>query len=391
MVGVRDRFDGGGGIALQPFAQGAEVAFRLDLLVFGAVEGEDRAGDVGELRAHVHRDETFQVGGIELVHDAVVGLHQHFGQLPALRRGEFLAGAERVVGFAEEGVVFLDVFLCDAGGGQRLVGLPDEGLFAGDDHAGQADDEVGLLLGGEHQGDGAAFAVADDADFVEAFAEELDAGQGVFLEVVRVGEAAVAGGGAEAAVVEAERGDAGAGEGVRDDGEGSMLEDLFVAVLQAAAGHRHEGGRLARNAFRQGQRAAQDDVAVAEGHFFLGIRERPLRGLRPVELLHARREGKGEGSTHLGESARDFPVLELPLEGGVEGGDVDGEFAGVVRFEVYRKPQGSLVGNIQRGVLRFEMEDDGERHSLDLKVAGPGAGLGGSIGQDAQQRDGCKN
>ena len=220
-------------------------------------------------------------------------------------------------------------------------------------------------------------------------AEELDGGEGVVAEIVSAGVVAVAGGLAEAAVVIAERGVARTGERVRDDCERPVLHEFFVTVLQAASGHHHEDGRLARTAFRQHQRAAQDDVAVLEGDFLLRVGERPDGRLRPVQLPQALREGEGQGSAHLRETAHDLSVLELPLVGGGDGRDLDAHLALLGPRELDGKPLGTLVRDVHRGILFFKVENDTEFHPLDFDVAGPGAGLRESHGEGGKQQDRC--
>ncbi len=232
--------------------------------------------------------------------------------------------------------------------------------------------------------------MTDDADHVEALPEELDGGQGVVTDVVRRDGIGIAGGAADAAVVEAERGVAGAGEGVRDDREGFMFEHLLVPVLLAAARHHDEGEGLAGIAFRQRQRAAQDDIAVVESHLLLCVGERPDRGLRPVQLPQALREGEGQGSAHLREGAHDLAVLELPLVGGGDRRDLDAHLALFGPGELDGNPLGALVGDVHRGILFFKVENDTEFHPLDLDVAGPGAGLRKSHGEGGKQQDRCR-
>ena len=128
--------------------------------------------------------------------------------------------------------------------------LRDEQFDTGDDHTGQADDEIGLTFRRQQKGDGAAFAVADHAHLVEALAEQFDAGEGVLLEVFRGGGEHISGRSSDAPVVAAERGDPGPREGVGNDGKGLVLEDFLVAILLSASGDHDQHGRLARVTFR---------------------------------------------------------------------------------------------------------------------------------------------
>ena len=119
---------------------------------------------------------------------------------------------------------------------QFVAVLGQQRFAARDHHAGQAHDEVGFLLCGQHKGDRAAFAVAEDAHAVEALAKQREAGGGIVLQVFRRHVHHVAGRFAEAPVVVAQGRHAPAGQIVGDDGKRLVFKDFFVPVLETASG-----------------------------------------------------------------------------------------------------------------------------------------------------------
>lgn len=106
--------------------------------------------------------------------------------------------------------------------------------------SGEHDDVFHIFVSCGYDGSyGGALAVAADAeeagvDGGVAF-QDVEEGFGVFGEGEGGGGVEGAGAGADAAVVVAEGGDAVGGQVVGQDEEGAVVEELFVAVLLAAA------------------------------------------------------------------------------------------------------------------------------------------------------------
>ena len=92
--------------------------------------------------------------------------------------------------------------------------------------------------------------MADDANLVEALAEQADAGEGVVLEIFGCATDDVSGGLTKASIVVAEGGDAGACQRIGNYGEGLVLKDFFIAVLETAAGDHDKHRCLARITLR---------------------------------------------------------------------------------------------------------------------------------------------
>ncbi|MFY0540047.1 hypothetical protein [Nannocystis pusilla] len=89
---------------------------------------------------------------------------------------------------------------------------------------------------------------------------------------------------ADAAVVEAEHGEAGAGEMVGEDEERAVAHERLVAVLRARAGQQ-DHGRERTWPFGQGEAAGQRDLVLGradERGLAGGVRERRLGLLRPL-------------------------------------------------------------------------------------------------------------
>ena len=199
--------------------------------------------------------------------------------------------------------------------------------------------------------------MADDTHLVETLPEEVDAGEGVVLEVFRGAADYVSGGLSETAVVVAEGSYSGAGQGVGNHGKGLVLKDFLVTVLEAAAGDHDQYGSLAGTAFRQHQRPLQHCVSVGEGYLLHGIRERALGRLGSVQFFFAGSERQRERNTHLLEGAHDLLKRPLPLIGGADGGNFDGEVAGFRPAHLDGNALGSLVRRIHGGIRIIQMED----------------------------------
>ena len=253
--------------------------------------------------------------------------------------------------------------------------LRDEQLDTGDDHAGQADDEIGLAFHRQHQGDGAAFAVADHAHLVEAFPQQLDAGEGVVLEVEGGGLHHISRRSSHAAVVAAERGDSGPREGIGNDCKGLVFKDFLVAILLPAAGDHDEDGRLARVTFRQHEGSGQFGLAVGEGDLLFGVREGPDRSLRPVQFLF-RSQGQGERQAPLLERAQNLFARPETFIGGHQGRNLDGDAPDGRPFDLDGYTLRRLVRRIQGRFVSIQVEHDGEGGALDIQFPRPVPRLG---------------
>ena len=256
-------------------ADGGEVLCGGDLDVFGAVECEDRAGDVAESGGGVVGEEEAEPGsgeGFGGSIDAVGG--EHRGEAGAELLVEGSGGGGGLFGLKDEvdevgfiGRDFGGEVGGHAGGEGDEAGLFGEDLRAGDAGSGEEDEEGdgliacrGLVFGCNHGRDEAAFGVAEEAGAVGvdfgAGAEVGEASFGVGGELGGGGGGDGAGGVAYAAVVIAEDGDAVAGEVVGENEEGFVAEDGLVAVVRAGAGDEEDRGKGA-GAGREGEGGGQ--------------------------------------------------------------------------------------------------------------------------------------
>ena len=106
----------------------------------------------------------------------MIDLLQHIRDVEFVRERHPAAVDTHIGGLADGFADGFDLVFRISGRFEGSPALRDEQFDTGDDHAGQADDEIGLPFRRQHQGDGAAFAVADDAHLVKAFPQQFDAG-----------------------------------------------------------------------------------------------------------------------------------------------------------------------------------------------------------------------
>ena len=357
----------------QTFLQDAQVLRAVHLAVNFAVEREDGAADAAEPVRDVQGEEIPHVGGAALGPDGLEVLQQRRRErgIPELGRapgdGVIVEPGQHVaIGIRDRfGIASLR---------ERPAVLLQQEVLSGHHAAREADDEIRFSLCRQHQGDGAAFAVAEDADPVETLPEERDAGQRVILQVFRGHEDQVAGRFAEAAVVVAQRRESLARKRVRDDCKGLVFIDFLVAVLEPAPGHHQQDGGLARAAFRQGQRSAEDGVAVAEIDFFGPVGEWSGRSLGTVAHRLAGGQGEREGNAVLVEGADDVAVEKDAFERGVDAGDGDLD-ADQLALQRRGDPLGALVRRIKRAGVVVQVEHQRQRVSVNIQFSRPGAGL----------------
>ena len=290
-------------------------------------------------------------------------------------------------GFAEN----IDVVFGVSGAFQRHPALPDNRFNAGDGHAGQADDEIGLAFRREHQGDGAAFAVADDAYLVEALPEQFDAGKGIVLEVDGGGFHHVSRRTTDAPVIIAERSDTRPRERIGNDRKGPVFKDFLVPVLLPAAGDHDQDGRLARVTFRQHEGSGQFCFAVGEGDFLLGVREGTYGVLRSVQFLFGG-QGQRQGQAPLLERSQDLFARPETFIGGTQTGDLDGNASDSRPFNLDGYSQCRLVRRIHGRLVSIQMEHDGKRGAPDIQFSRPVSRLGVREEHGGeQQNDGSKD
>ena len=139
--------------------------------------------------------------------------------------------------------------------------------------------------------------------------EQVDRGLDVPRTVLDGRQQAVAGGAANAPVVESQGGDTKLGQMVGEHGEHREAEEVGVPVLVAAAADQDNGG-MRPVALGEGQLAGQHDLAVGEHHDLAAIhRVDPGRSSRVVGAFQPEccREPALE------EFAFDHPAAHLPL------------------------------------------------------------------------------
>ena len=155
-----------------------------------------------------------------------------------------------------------------------------------------------------------------------------------------------------------------------------MLEDGFIPVLLAAAGDEDQDGGLAGISLREHQRALQMRISIVEGHFLRRIRERPLRGLRTVQLVFSGSKGQRQGLAHLRKGADNLIPQPKSFVAGAEHRNPDDDLPHIVPFDLDRDTLCGLIRRVHTGLITVQVEDDCKFHSLDIEFSRPCAVLG---------------
>ena len=229
-------------------------------------------------------------------------------------------------------------------------------------------DEVGgLSAAGQHVGDDAPFAVADNA-CGGRFGPCGEPAQGACRiggEILQRGGGVVAFRSGRSAVVIAQDGDAVACQPVGQYEERFVAEELFVAVLCPRTGHEDNGGEGTFSGGQcQGSCKRDARSGVVECDLFRGVGEgRPGR-LRPRPFRFMAREGQRQGEPSLPERSLQGIGGECAFVGHSQSGGPDGQGRAVEYGRRGLQSFGMLVGAVHDGrVSPFvfaDMEDQGE-------------------------------
>ena len=213
--------------------------------------------------------------------------------------------------------------------------------------------------------------MTEHPDLLEAIAEQGNTGCGIFFQVFCRTHHDIAGRFAEAAVIVAKRGDALAGEIIRDDGERLVLKEFLVTILQTAASDHQQDRRRAVCVGRQRQGPFQYGIAVGERDFFCRIRERWLRRLGTLALRCAGRQGQRKRSAVLLKGAVDLVAETETFKGSADDRHIDMDGTERSQGSGRSYPFGPLVGNIQRTAFFGKVEHQRQGSSLYVEGARP--------------------